>query len=90
MTIHIHNQQQCQEILAQLNEYADGELAADICRELEQHLTGCPDCRVMLDTLTRTIALYHTLRDEPAALPAEVETRLLARLNLSGAAATGL
>jgi hypothetical protein len=45
-------------------------------------MADCPDCWVVFDTLTKTIALYHTLDDTPAALPAEVESRLMRRLNL--------
>jgi predicted anti-sigma-YlaC factor YlaD len=73
----------CQELLGQLNDYVDGKLAAELCRDLELHLADCPDCRVVFDTLAKTITLYHTLDETPAALPADVEARLLRRLNLS-------
>ena len=79
---HAHDEARCRELLEQLNEYVDGELAAELCRDLEQHMAGCPDCRVVFDTLTKTIALYHTLDETPAELPADVEARLLRRLNL--------
>jgi anti-sigma factor RsiW len=80
---HQHDEERCRELLGQLNAYVDGELAAELCHGLEQHMADCPDCRVVFDTLTQTIALYHTLDDTPAALPADVEARLLRRLNLS-------
>lgn len=72
----------CQELLGQLNEYVDGELAAELCRDLEEHMAGCADCRVVFDTLAKTVTLYHQLDATPVALPADVEERLLRRLSL--------
>ena len=74
----------CQQLLGQLNDYIDGELAAELCHELDQHMAGCADCRVVLDTLARTISLYHALDETPVVLPADVEARLLQRLHLPG------
>jgi len=72
----------CQELLGQLNAYVDGELAAGLCHDLELHLADCADCRVVFDTLAKTITRYHTLDATPVGLPADVEARLLRRLNL--------
>ena len=72
----------CQELLGQLNAYVDGELAAALCHDLELHLADCADCRVVFDTLAKTISLYHSLGETPVALPADVEARLLRRLNV--------
>jgi anti-sigma factor RsiW len=72
----------CQELLGQLNAYVDGELAAELCHDLEQHLVDCPDCRVVFDTLVKTIALYRQLDDVPVDLPSDVEERLMHQLNL--------
>jgi anti-sigma factor RsiW len=76
----------CQELLGQLNAYVDGDLGAALCHDLELHLADCPDCRVVFDTLAKTITLYHTLDTTPVALPADVEARLLRRLNLPSSA----
>ena len=70
------------EVMQLLTAYVDGELAAELCHDLEQHLADCADCRVVFDTLAKTITLYHTLDETPVALPADVEARLLRRLNL--------
>jgi predicted anti-sigma-YlaC factor YlaD len=72
----------CQELLGQLNDYVDGKLATELCRDLDLHLGDCPDCRVVFDTLAKTITLYHTLDETPVALPVGIEARLLRRLNL--------
>ncbi|MGQ9550516.1 MAG: anti-sigma factor family protein [Roseiflexus sp.] len=73
----------CRGMLAQLNDYLDGELAESLCRELEYHLAACPDCRTVYDTLSRTIRIYRSLRDEPFELPPGVEERLIARITLA-------
>jgi len=83
MSHHHHTDTECQELLQQLNAYVDGELAAELCQELQQHLDDCPDCEVVFETLTRTVALYRNLDEEPAELPADVEARLFQRLSLS-------
>lgn len=80
---HHHDIDDCRRMLSQLNEYADGELAPDLCRDLERHLAECPDCQVVFDTLTKTIILYRTLGEAEAELPSDVEARLFRRLNLS-------
>jgi anti-sigma factor RsiW len=80
MARHTHTPEECRRLLGQLNEYVDGELAEDLCAALETHLEGCEDCRVVLDSLTRTIALYRGLREQPVDLPPDVEERLIRRL----------
>ena len=45
-------------------------------------MAGCADCRVVFDTLAKTVTLYHQLDATPIALPADVEERLLRRLIL--------
>ena len=70
----------CHELLEQLSDYIDGELEAALCAELESHLGECSNCRVMVDTVRRTITLYHD--QTPAELPTDVEDRLFRILNL--------
>jgi predicted anti-sigma-YlaC factor YlaD len=73
----------CEAMLTRLNEYIDNELARELCRELEQHVDECHDCRVVFDTLSRTVRLYQSLGEEaPVELPADMEARLFARLHL--------
>ncbi|MEJ2749299.1 MAG: zf-HC2 domain-containing protein [Anaerolineae bacterium] len=51
----------CQHLLDDLSDFLDGEASAEVCAEIERHLAGCEDCRVMVDTLRKTIILYHDL-----------------------------
>jgi len=52
---HPHN---CRELLGQIHDYIDGELEAKLCAELEAHLSGCHDCRVLVDTTQKMLVLY--------------------------------
>jgi anti-sigma factor RsiW len=75
-----HKTARCEELLGQVSDYIDGELEASVCAELEAHLTECPDCRVMVDTVRRTILLYSC---GPAPdLPEAVRQRLYEVLRL--------
>jgi anti-sigma factor (TIGR02949 family) len=79
MTEHTHLS--CEELLGSLSAYIDGDLAPDLCQELEKHLEGCDNCRVVLNTTKRTIELVR-LPDEKSDLPDDVRERLFKRLNL--------
>ncbi|MCC6165932.1 MAG: zf-HC2 domain-containing protein [Caldilineaceae bacterium] len=72
--------QPCQALCAQLSGYLDGEVAAEVCAAIDAHLATCPDCRVVVNTLDRTVRLYRGL--PAAALPTEAAARLYAVLDL--------
>lgn len=70
----------CAQLQAQLPDYLDGEARAEICRAIEAHLADCEHCRIVIDTLKKTIALYRTAPG--AEVPREVHARLVRVLNL--------
>jgi anti-sigma factor RsiW len=72
---------QCQHLLENMSVYLNGEASAELCAEIERHLSGCTDCHVVVDTLRKTIALYHEL-PQPELLP-EARLRLYKSLDLS-------
>lgn len=72
----------CYHLLGSLSEFVDGSLENELCAEIERHLAGCENCRVVVDTLQRTITLYHTTAQEPATIPEDVRQRLFLRLDL--------
>lgn len=78
--------QRCGELLEAVSLYIDHEASQSLCEELERHMAGCLDCRTVLKTLEKTIALYRGRPDEEA-LPANVQRRLMDILGLSGPAA---
>lgn len=71
----------CHHLLGALSEYLDGELESQLCAELEAHLVGCKKCRVVVDTLRRTVSLYQEV-EQDEALPVGVRERLLHSLQL--------
>jgi len=79
MTAHTHAN--CENLLGSLSEYIDGGLSPELCQEIEKHLTGCENCRVVLNTTKRTIDLVQQPENQ-AAVPEDVRERLFKRLNL--------
>jgi len=75
-----HDHANCQELLGQLSDYIDGDLEVALCAEIEEHLSGCSDCRIMVDTMRKTIVLYH--EQAPEDLPSDVKDRLYRVLKL--------
>ena len=71
----------CHHLLGSLSEYVDGSLEEHLCNEIERHLSDCDNCRVVIDSLKKTIYLYHTTRDANP-MPDEVRQRLYLRLDL--------
>ena len=71
---------ECGKMLAALSDYIDGELEQELCARIEAHMADCEDCQVMVDTLRKTITLYHA--QAPADLPSDVEDRLYKVLKL--------
>lgn len=70
----------CSQLQAQLPDYLDGEARAEICRAIEAHLADCENCRIVIDTLKKTIALYRAAPCDE--VPREVHARLVRVLNL--------
>jgi anti-sigma factor RsiW len=75
-----HDESMCRELLAQFSDYIDGELEEALCIELDLHLAECPNCRVMVDTVRKTITLYHS--QGTPELPSDVHDRLYRVLRL--------
>jgi anti-sigma factor RsiW len=73
--------EQCRRLLGSLSEYINGNLEDALCDELEQHMAGCENCRVVVDTLRKTVSLYQDDAVRTNA-PDEVRQRLFKRLNL--------
>ncbi len=70
----------CQHLLGQLSDYVDGALGQAMCKEIERHLADCQNCRVVVDTLRKTVMLYHTRGNDP--VPGDVQERLFRVLDL--------
>ena len=71
----------CGQLLSTLSEYVDGTLSAELCVDLERHMQDCQRCRVVVNTLKKTIVLYQGTGEE-IPLPEDVRARLIHILNL--------
>jgi anti-sigma factor RsiW len=81
MSEHVHTPQ-CSKLLGSLSDYIDGDLQAEICAELEAHISGCDNCRIVVNTMRKTVELYEQTSNEPVELPQAVRERLLLKLDL--------
>jgi len=71
----------CQDLLQGLSAYIDNEASMAICEEIERHLAECDNCRIMMDTLRKTISLYQIV-DAADEMPNEIQERLLKTLTI--------
>ena len=76
------SQNNCPHLLGALSDYLDQDVSAEVCAEIERHLRDCEDCRVVVDTLRKTVVLYRDL--PPPLLPDEARRRLYKTLDLAG------
>jgi anti-sigma factor RsiW len=76
------NHEHCHEIIAELSEYVEGTLSPTLCEDLERHLSSCENCTIVVNTLRKTIELYHETEEAEPPLPENVRDRLFFRLNL--------
>ena len=71
----------CKHLLGSLSDSIDGELGSAVCSEIEQHLQDCENCRIVVDSLRKTVYLYKVTAGTPA-MPIDVRERLYKRLDL--------
>lgn len=80
MSEHIHSPH-CKQLLGNLSDYIDDDLEIELCAKIEEHLLNCDNCRVVVNTLRKTVELYEKV-NEPIDLPNAVRERLFLKLEL--------
>lgn len=70
----------CRNLLAALSEYVDGDLTPALCSAIERHMAECDNCRIVVDTLRKTVLLYRVYGHEE--VPPDARARLYAVLKL--------
>ena len=68
----------CQEVLDQLSDFLEEDVAAELRAQIEGHLNGCRHCHLEVDTLRTTIQLYRA--DDSTGTPIHLSERLRAAL----------
>ena len=76
-----HEHKNCRELLGSLSEYVDGELSNELCNILEHHMEACADCRIVVDTLRKTVNIYQ-MTAESEELPGDIRQRLFKSLKI--------
>ncbi len=79
-THHHEDRSSCHELLGGLSLYLDGDAEESLCREIEQHMKDCENCRVVVNTLAKTVELYHEYGK--SQMPQEAKQRLFVALDL--------
>lgn len=64
----------CRNVVKELSNYLDEALDQTLKASIEQHLTNCEDCRLVVDTTKKTIQIY--CNAEPLPLPEDTRIRL--------------
>lgn len=68
----------CSQVIAELANYLDDQVAAEIRRELEIHLAECHTCRALFDSTRKTITIV--TESHSFELPESVSARILERI----------
>ena len=68
----------CQELLDELSNYLDDQVAVEVRRELEQHLSHCHTCQVLIDSTRKTVKIVAGCRS--FELPAGLSARIMAHI----------
>ncbi|HJZ13745.1 MAG TPA: zf-HC2 domain-containing protein [Acidobacteriota bacterium] len=70
----------CEEVLAELANYIDEEVTAELRAQIEAHLRMCRNCTVLVNTTRRTLTVVAD--NFIAPLPKSISDRLIERLGL--------
>jgi hypothetical protein len=65
----------CKDFLRELSDFLDESVDPAVRRDLERHISECPNCWVICDTTKKTIQVYKGMDPEP--LPEKVHDKLV-------------
>jgi anti-sigma factor RsiW len=64
----------CKQVIVEISNYLDGEIALAVRQELERHLEHCEDCAVVVNQTRMTVEIF--CDSEAVELPGDVRSRL--------------
>ena len=73
----------CKHFLSELSEFLDDATDPQTRKELEQHITQCPNCWVVFDTTKKTIQVFKGMEADP--LPEPMHDKLVRALEKKAA-----
>jgi predicted anti-sigma-YlaC factor YlaD len=68
----------CDQVLAELGNYLDDQVALEIRQELESHLAECRSCKVIYDSTRKTLRIVTESRS--FELPESTSTRMITKI----------
>jgi mycothiol system anti-sigma-R factor len=68
----------CRQVLVELSNYLDDEVAGRLRAELEEHLAECHTCRVLVDSTRKTVQIVTECRS--FELPGNLSARVMQRI----------
>ena len=73
----------CTDFIAKLTDFFDGNVPSELLAEVEQHISECKHCEVVLDSTTKTINIYrdNELYDFSPELQLRIERTVMKRCN---------
>jgi len=74
------NDVDCNSVLEQLSEYIDSDAREELCKAIAAHMSRCHDCRIMVDTVKKTIVLYQNQSGPSSEVPMRATAELTAAL----------
>lgn len=71
----------CTDFLAKLTDFFDGTVPPELMAEVQQHISECKHCEVVLDSTTKTINIYrdHEIYDFTPELQERIHSAVMAR-----------
>jgi len=80
MSEHVHTTE-CKQLMSNLSDYLDGDLQPELCVTIAEHMKNCENCRIVVNTLRKTIEIYKNTPSN-TELPEDVRERLFLKLHL--------
>ncbi len=68
----------CKDVVEQLGDYLEDEMAADLKASLEQHLSHCRTCQVILDSTRKTIRIV--TESGSFEVPGDLSEQIIAKI----------
>ena len=68
----------CQDVVNSLGEYLENDVAADLRASLEEHLSHCRTCQVILDSTRKTIRIVTDSKS--FEVPGDLSERIISKI----------
>jgi len=80
----------CEDVLAELSDYLDNELAEALRKQVEEHMVHCRTCRAVYDSTRKTLRIvtesgsFELSEDVSSRVAANIREKIRAKARQSG------